>query len=91
LMVLFENVHVFNCRSEVRSVFQHNPLRNPILLIGTATAQLVHIGAMYTPWISEVLHIQPISLEHWLELLGLALSVLVVMEFHKAIRRRFVK
>jgi P-type Ca2+ transporter type 2C len=87
LMVLFENVHVFNCRSETRSVFQHNLLRNPILLIGVAVAQLVHIGAMYTPWISDVLKIQPISPEHWLELLGFALIVLVVMELHKVIRR----
>ena len=87
LMVLFENVHVFNCRSEVRSVFRHNPLRNPILLIGTAVAQLVHIGAMYTPWISDVLHIQPVTPQHWLELLGLALTVLIVMELHKAVRR----
>jgi magnesium-transporting ATPase (P-type) len=38
LMVLFENIHVFNCRSELRTAFRHNPLRNPILLIGTATA-----------------------------------------------------
>jgi len=87
LMVLFENVHVFNCRSEVRSVFRHNPLGNPILLIGTAVAQLVHIGAMYTPWISDVLHIQPVTPQQWLELLGLALSVLIIMELHKAIRR----
>ena len=87
LMVLFENVHVFNCRSEVRSVFRHNPLRNPILLIGTAIAQLVHIGAMYSPWISDVLHIQPVTPQHWLELLGIALTVLIVMEIHKAIRR----
>ncbi len=87
LMVLFENIHVFNCRSETRSVFRHNPLRNPILLFGTATAQLVHIGAMYTPWISDVLRIQPVPPQHWLELLGLALTVLVVMELHKAVRR----
>jgi len=90
LMVLFENVHVFNCRSEVRSAFTHNPLRNPILLFGTAIAQLIHIGAMYTPWLSDVLHIQPVTPEHWLELLGIALSVLVVMELHKFIRRRFL-
>ena len=86
LMVLFENVHVFNCRSEVRSVFRHNPLRNPILLIGTAVAQLVHIGAMYTPWISDVLQLQPVSPQHWLELLGLALTVLLVMELYKFVR-----
>jgi len=90
LMVLFENVHVFNCRSESRSVFQHNPLRNRILLLGTAAAQLVHIGAMYTPWISDVLSIQPVSPEHWLELLGLSLTVLVAMEIHKAFRRRYL-
>ena len=89
LMVLFENVHVFNCRSEVRSVFNHNLLRNPILLMGTTIAQLIHIAAMYTPWISDVLHIQPVSLQHWLELLGFALSVLVVMELQKWLRRRF--
>ncbi len=90
LMVLFENIHVFNCRSETRSVFRHNPLLNPILLVGTVAAQLIHIGAMYTPWISDVLHIQPVSPQHWLELLGFALSVLVVMELHKAVRRIFM-
>jgi Ca2+-transporting ATPase len=83
LMVLFENIHVFNSRSETRSVFRHNPLRNPILLVGTVAAQLVHIGAMYTPWLSDVLQIQPVSPEHWLQLLGMALTVLVVMELHK--------
>jgi len=87
LMVLFENIHVFNARSETRSVFRHSPLHNPILLFGTVTAQLIHIGAMYTPWISDVLRIQPVSPRYWLELLALALTVLVVMEIHKAVKR----
>jgi magnesium-transporting ATPase (P-type) len=88
LMVLFENIHVFNSRSESLSAFRHNPLLNPLLLFGTLTAQLIHIAAMYTPWISDVLQIQPITPQHWLELLGLALTVLVVMELHKALRHR---
>lgn len=91
LMVLFENIHVFNSRSETRSAFRQNPLRNPVLLFGTVAAQLVHIGAMYTPWLSDVLGIQPVSPQHWLELLGLALSILVVMEIQKKLwqlRRR---
>jgi len=78
LMVLFENLHVFNSRSEIRA--------NPILLFGTAAVQLIHIGAMYTPWLSDVLHIQPVSFDHWLELLGFALAVVVVMELHKLFR-----
>ena len=83
LMVLFENVHAFNSRSETLSVFRHSLLRNKILLIGTVSAQLVHIAAMYTPWIKDVLHIQPVAPGQWLELLGLALTVLVAMELHK--------
>ncbi|NOY63391.1 MAG: HAD-IC family P-type ATPase [Gammaproteobacteria bacterium] len=86
LMVLFENIHVFNCRSETRSALRHNPLRNPLLLFGTCAAQLIHIGAMYTPWISDVLRIEPVSLNHWLGLLSLALTVLVVMELYKALK-----
>ena len=86
LMVLFENIHAFNSRSETRSVFRQNPLRNPLLLFGVILAQLIHIGAMYTPWISDVLRIQPISPQHWLELLAIALILLVTMESHKALR-----
>lgn len=88
LMVLFENIHVFNSRSETRSAFTLNPLRNPILLFGTIAAQSIHIGAMYTPWISDVLDIQPVSFEHWLQLLGIAMIVLVVVEIQKYYRRR---
>jgi magnesium-transporting ATPase (P-type) len=83
LMVLFENIHVFNCRSETRSALMHNPMRNRILLFGTLAAQLIHIGAMYTPWISDVLGIAPVSFSHWLDLLLMALTVTVVMELHK--------
>ncbi len=88
LMVLFENIHVFNSRSESLSVFRHKLMRNPLLLFGTVAAQLVHVGAMYTPWISDVLKIQPISLQRWSEFLLLSLTVLLVMELHKWLRRR---
>lgn len=87
LMVLFENVQAFNSRSKTLSVFRHNPLRNRLLLLGTIIAQLVHILAMYTPGISDVLGIAPVSIEQWLTLLGFALILLVSMELDKAIRR----
>ena len=89
LMVLFENVHVFNSRSETLSVFRHNPMRNKLLLGGTIVAQLIHIGAMYTPWLGDVLGASPVTFEQWLTLLGLALSVMLVMELHKWFRARF--
>lgn len=87
LMVLFENVQTFNSRSERRSLFVHNPLRNPLLLYGTLGAQLIHIGAMYTPVLSTVLGAQPVSLTHWSLLFGIALILLVIMEFLKWLSR----
>ena len=88
LMVLFENVHVFNCRSELRSAFQHSPMKNRLLLFGTLAAQLIHIAALYTPGLSTVLGTTPVSFKLWLQLLGLALILLLVMECHKFFRRR---
>lgn len=88
LMVLFENIQVFNSRSELRSAFSLSPLRNPVLVLGTLGAQMVHVLAMYTPWLGGVLNIGPVSLEHWARLLALALAVLIAMEAYKMVRRR---
>ena len=87
LMVLFENFQAGNSRSGTRSVFRLSPLKNPILLFGTFIAQLVHIGALYTPGLREVLRVQPVTLGEWGMLLVLALSLLGVMEGDKALRR----
>ncbi|MDH5207151.1 MAG: HAD-IC family P-type ATPase [Burkholderiaceae bacterium] len=88
LMVLFENVQAFNSRSETLSVFRHNPLRNKLLLFGALAAQAVHVGAMYTPGLRDVLRVQPVAPERWVELSGLALILLFAMEAHKRFRRR---
>ena len=87
LMVLFENVHVFNSRSEQRPVLGHNPLSNPILLFGTLLAQTVHILAMYTPGLNTVLDIEPVSLNAWFTLLSIAALLMLVMEIHKYFSR----
>ena len=88
LIVLFENIHVFSCRSESRSVFRTKFFGNPILILGTLAAQLIHIGAMYTPWLSDTLHIEPVSFEVWLKLLGVAFLLLLSMEIYKLFRRK---
>jgi len=88
LMVLFENVMVGNCRSETKSAFALNPFRNPVLLIGTVIAQLIHIASMYIPGVREVLGVAPVPLTEWFRLLAMALSVLFVMELYKFFRNR---
>jgi magnesium-transporting ATPase (P-type) len=88
LMVLFGNVHALNSRSETRSLFQIRFWANPFLMCAIPFAQLVHIGAMYMPGLSDVLQLHPISLKEWLIMLGLALSLFVVEELHKCWLRR---
>jgi len=88
LMVLFENIHVFNSRSETLSAFKQSLYNNPLLIIGTLSSQAVHIIAMYIPGLNNVLGIKPISLGQWVSYFTLALSVLLVMELHKWYRSR---
>jgi magnesium-transporting ATPase (P-type) len=83
LMVLFENMMIGNCRSETRSAFLHNPFRNPFLVFGTLAAQLIHIGAMYTPGLREVLGVAPVALADWVKLLLMGTSVIFAVEIYK--------
>lgn len=83
LMVAFENVHVFNCRSETVSAL-HIPLAHNWPLVATvAGAQLVHIAAGFTPGLRDVLQVAPIGPAAWLSLAGIALSLMAVMEIYK--------
>lgn len=86
LMVMFENLHTFNSRSESRSVFAMNPLKNRLLLFSVLAAQALHLGAMYTPGLREVLGLEPVSFVEWTLMFGLALSLVLVNEGYKVYR-----
>jgi cbb3-type cytochrome oxidase maturation protein len=83
LMVLFENVHIGNCRSETKSALRLSPFRSPILLGGAAIALLLHLGTMFVPLGQKILQVEPVSLTMFACLWALALSVFVAMEVHK--------
>ena len=88
LMVLFENVHVLNSRSETRSIFRISLLTNPFLIGGMLAAQAIHIIAMQTPGISTLLDLEPVSGSTWISLLGIALILVIVDEMHKWLKHR---
>ncbi|TNE37106.1 MAG: HAD family hydrolase [Alphaproteobacteria bacterium] len=87
LMVLFENVQVFNCRSEYRSVFYIPLARNPFLLVTVIGAQTLHIAAMHIPGLNAVLGAAPVSWREWLAMLALALTLILSGELLKILRR----
>ena len=83
LMVLFENVHLFNCRSEVNSAFSSSLLKSPVLMLGILAAFSLHVLMMYQPLGKTLLSAQAVPGGHWLLLLSLTLPIVLVMELHK--------
>jgi magnesium-transporting ATPase (P-type) len=83
LMVLFENIHIGNCRSETKSALAMSPLRSPILLAGVVTAFLIHFATMHTTFGQSLLGAEPVTITQWGILFLLALTILPVMELHK--------
>jgi magnesium-transporting ATPase (P-type) len=83
LLVLFENVHIGNCRSETQSALSLSPLRSPFLLAGAVCAFLVHLAAMHIPLLQSILRTEPIGMTTWASMFGLALTVFLTMEIHK--------
>ena len=83
LMVLLENVHVFNCRSETISAFRVPISRNYFVIIAVIAAQGIHILSMYIPFMQDVLGVAPVTFEEWLIFLGIALVLMAVMEAYK--------
>jgi cation-transporting ATPase F len=87
-LVMFQIFHVFNCRSEEQSLFSRNPLSNRFLFIGTILSFAIHFGSLYFGPTQFLLRVEPLTLQTWGKLTLIALSVVVVVEIEKLVRRR---
>ncbi len=87
LFVLFENVQIFNARSETVSAFRMPLSRNRFLVLSVAAAAGVNLVLMHIPFTAELLQFGPISPMAWGVLIAIASTILVVMEAYKRLRR----
>lgn len=87
LMVLFQNFHVFNCRSERESVFRVPLQRNRVLVFGVAAALGLQLLSMNLPFMQSMLHIAPVSGGEFVVLALIASLVMIVMEVFKWLKR----
>ncbi|WP_276481779.1 cation-translocating P-type ATPase [Paraflavitalea pollutisoli] len=88
LMVLLQNFHVLNCRSETRSLFKMPFSNNKLIVVGVLLAQGIHILAAYIPGLNDTLQLEPVRMNEWLVLLGLSCTIVLVMEVFKFFKRR---
>ena len=83
LMVLMQNLHIFNCRSERRSTFTIPISRNYLLILFVILTQTIHIASMHIPFMQSILRVEPITLQEWGYILVLAFPLLLLMELYK--------
>ncbi|WP_309496252.1 HAD-IC family P-type ATPase [Sulfurovum sp.] len=83
LMVLFENVHVFNARTEINYLHRIGYRSSTFLIVLVIFTQLLHISCMHIPFMQNVLSVQPVTFNTWLELSIIAIGLIIVMETNK--------
>ena len=87
-MVVFQFLQAWNSRSEWQSIFNMHPLGNPFLFYGLIASFLAQIAMIYTPALQWVFKTEPLNANDWLIIMLPALSVILVVEIDKMIRRK---
>ena len=88
LMIIIQNIHAFNCRSEDKSSFKISLASNPIFAIGVIGSLVLGIAVLEVDFLSVFLKTSHVPMIHLLELICLGLSVLLVMEVYKRLKYR---
>lgn len=88
LMVFIQNIHVLNCRSESKSVFENSLMKNKFVLftiVGTIILQMI---VMEVPVLSRFLQTYDVPNLHLILLFIISLPVILLMELYKIIKKR---
>ena len=88
LMVFIQNIHVINCRSENKSIFENSFKKNPFILFTILGSILLQIIVMEVPVLSRFLSTYKIPYIHLLILLLMSLPILTVMELYKHLKKK---
>lgn len=86
LMVFIQNMHVLNCRSEKKSIFQTSFFTNPMVLFSIVSAIVLQIIVSEVPIFSELLKIKSVPILAIGPLLLFSFVIIIVMEGYKKIR-----
>ena len=86
LMIIIQNIHAFNCRSEDKSSFSISLSSNPIFLVGVLGSMILGLAVLEVDFLTVFLKTNHVPGLHLLYLLLLGSTILVVMECYKMIK-----
>lgn len=78
-LVLSQLIHVFECKSESKSLFEMNLLSNRYLVYAVLSSVLMLLAVMYLPFLTAALGTMPLMLNEWLVAAGLSMLVPILV------------
>lgn len=87
LMVFIQNVNVFNCRSEKRTIFKESLIDNPLIIITVLSSIFLQIMMSEISITAAFLKVTPLPLATIFKLLLLSLVIILIFEIYKLIYR----
>lgn len=76
-------IYVFSVRSLRHSLFSKSFFSNMWLLGAVVIGFLIQVAALYVPFLQRLLHTVPLSAAHWGVVVGVAVLVIILIEFIK--------
>ena len=86
LMIIIQNIHAFNCRSEKESVFKIPLKNNLVFLIGVLSSILLGIAIIEIDFLSMFLKTEHIPLISIISLTIIGFTILAIMETYKKVK-----
>ncbi len=82
-IVLAQLIHAFDFRSETRSVFSLESLKNKWLLYAFGGSVLLHLFVVYVPFMQRLFKTQPLGVHDWIAVLLAALVPVALIDITK--------
>ena len=87
-LTVFQWYNVFNVRSETKTVFSRDIFENKYLLWGLFSAIVLHLLAIYTPFMNKILQVSGLNLTEWLIILVICSPIIFIEEIRKYFVRK---
>jgi Ca2+-transporting ATPase len=87
-LVLSQLIHVFECKSEKKSIFEIPIFNNLWLVFSVLTSLGQLLGVVYMPILQNLFKTVPLTLDEWMPVAGFSLLAPVVSSFFRGIKRK---
>ncbi len=86
-LVITQLIHVLECKSEQKSLFEINLLNNKFLIFATLTSLIMIIVVVYIPKLQVIFKTTSITLNEWLIILGFSFLGPVLVSMGKQLKK----